>query len=281
MTSSPWLGINYSQARWTGYSKSIIDDDLDYLRQHFNHLRAFYPDYNDPAIAYESTKHVITSAKAKGFTVMWGITAANSGFNDSTWENFTARVKIEAGWANANGVDIFCVGNEEENHRGPTASDAIIRDRIRTLAGEVKALYPNLKIAYCIAQGRQPGWISDNNKGALDHLTLNCYGDEGNFGLFQNNISSLAAVYGSNTFISEWNIDSTWSEITTDEQTRAEQIALRFDYLKRLGIRAYFFAYQWNASGNPFSGRLLHQNEGVREHRPLWNVIISGRRWFF
>lgn len=96
------------------YNATQMNSDLDYLSLFTNKLRVAVPTFSD-ASAVARMRLAAQACIAKKFNTMYGVGAGGTRLNQANFSVFAAAVVAEAVWANANGVQKFTVGNEEES----------------------------------------------------------------------------------------------------------------------------------------------------------------------
>ena len=111
-----WLGLNYSSIL-----ASLQDVDLTSLRRNrISKLRTSLPSYQNAAYITQ-TRATALKCKAHGFYTIYGISSNSIDDGDymisnNNWSDYVAAATTEATWAEANGIDEFQIGNEEETH---------------------------------------------------------------------------------------------------------------------------------------------------------------------
>jgi hypothetical protein len=259
----PGLGMNLgSTFNFTAaYPSAQVVADLAYLKAcGFTAIRVAMPDYAD-AGGVANMRRLALDAKAAGFYVSYGVTAAGT-MNATTFNGaYQTAVYAEAAWARTNRIDEFHVGNEIENHiDNTTVTQADVRAWCRAAATAVKNAGYTGVVSYCVPQGfttKSAAWAADAaaGLGGLDLLGLNVYGDDyldsnQNFSYY---LSQLVNAYPpGKVYVSEFNMWYTWNPPLTDAEISA-QVLSRLAVVKGLVSRAMFFA--WRFANDGFSAQ--------------------------
>lgn len=274
---------------WSGLGMGqVFDSDVASMARQCNYLlshgirdiRVSLPDPNavDVTLFYEPIKRAIS----EGMRVVWGVTSANTTLTASNYSAFRTLVLSAATWSQANGVYEFQIGNEEETHcDNTTLTVAALRDNLKLLATDVKAIFTRGNISYSPSSHVNTAeWISAWNtlgKGDIDRMGLNVYRDTGTTfdNAWKTNIDNLVANWGTDCLITEWNVSwrstNSWS---TDEEKQASGIGEMLEYIKTSGItRAYFFCWVSENFGIW---------DGASTYKLPWNNLSTnnGRKWF-
>lgn len=252
------LGINVANDTNAGnYDAGVLTADLQYLLgRGIHHVRVRSP-YYDNAADIACMKAVSLVAKGLGMYVTAGISAATP-FAAAAQAAYTTAIDAFFAWAQTNSIDECSVGNEMELHvNGTTMLAADVRPFVRGLATRVKGNGYTGKVTYAASQGTTLlGWIFDGNAGNLDYVSVNVYGvsvDDAD-GWFEYYARQMANVYGVRTYVSEWNIYTTWATVTAalSPAQIATEVTSRLALLRASAFsRAFFFT--WKMLDDAFS----------------------------
>lgn len=247
------MGINF------GYSllsdTNIIKRDLQYLGRYTSKLRFTIPSYDD-ATGIANVKAMIAIARDMGFETTFGVTAAGFGHNAAYVDGWMAAIAGHAAWADANGVDIFYIGNEEDWFAtaapdGPGGitgyTPAQIQSMVLDKAVTLKAAYPNMQIVYSTSEGTILAWdtlASDGRFDSLDALGVNCYNAD-----FTGTLDYMLTLgFASKLYLSEWNDEQNYPSGGHSAADYRAIILGRRRAIEQRGLRAYFFAWDWGGS---------------------------------
>lgn len=257
------LGINVgTQFSWDQNNDlTQFNADLDYLKAvGFTKVRVTQPLY-DGATRFSNPdgflkwRNMCAEAKARNFYVIWGL--GESGITSANWAAAKQAFKDEAIAAQATGdVDVFSLGNELQiNHDGSITNLTIDTD-IAALATDLKENHGiTMDLITSVAQNNLGSWPSLGiaGMGGLDAVTLQVYGEYNNFPNFKSNIDTMLSIFGvSKTYITEFNLDSSWSiPWSLNETLLSNGLKQRMDYIRASGMTdAYFYIYR-NSGANP------------------------------
>lgn len=273
---------DYEFDHWEGDTQigmcieDIYDENFDtkideLLANGFTQIRITISDFNLPDDV-DIAKGKVLIAIAKGANATWGIGCSNITLTAANWDSYRNVVLAQAQWAQDNGVYEFVIGNEEERHNDDTTiTDAQVRNNIRSLATEVKAIFTNGQVTYGNACLFLTDWINEG-MGDLDQIGWMVYGDED----WLNNVDTIISAFGTDrAYINEWNVDSGgyYQVPTRTEADEAIIITEMLGYFKVKGItRTFFFLYSipfWYQE-NSFEVR---KTDGT--YRQLWNSLLS------
>lgn len=271
-------------------------NELAYIKSTgINKLRANIIDFNDQIAnnnTYKGQQNLVLEALRMGFYVIFGLTSNPTTLTSTNFGNYITAVLDVALWAQENcaaypGMFELCIGNEEENHIDGSLTMQQVRDELRTLAADSQLVYTAGPISTAIAQGKEDNWITTDagNISGLDKLSINVYGHSGAFDSFVTIINKMVTQYGSNTYISEFNLHSNWSGVKAGgitvgnkgfEDEYYTEIARRVDFIAASGMTsAYFFTHHENT--DLYSIR-LENTSSYGLMRPVWNALVGGRR---
>ena len=337
------LGINFGGDFVAGgtFPNATATADLAYLRSKVNYLRTSIPAYTN-STGNANARAVSLAAKALGFNVLHGICTPSSTTRQANWSTYTTAVLAEATWAQANSIDAFAIGNEEELHAqtslssltssGTTATatfssahnfvdqstvtislaananyngtftitvtssttftyvmpgsattpdtgtaraqditKAQMGTKIRALATNVKTVFFGT-VTYSALQGSFDDYIT-NGKGDLDIMSLNNYGSVGGTTDYENNIKLLQGAFGASFWLTEFNLDNSWTRITDTDANVARRVMERLAINTKYGIRSYFYA--WKTGNGDFAAKFSNG-----DYRLLWPYLIGERPVF-
>lgn len=250
-----WSGleINYGADQLSGnHNLSNVAGDLQLMwNLGFRKIRIAGSNYGYTA-GVDDTFNTAVLAKAFGFYVMWGVGNNPGGFapdTDANWPAYIVGVTAAADRAQTAGFDEFIVGNEIEYSETVTHQLTSSVQKIKDLATVVKGHFSGV-VSYSVAQsamdyvGAPGGWI-ETGKGSLDLLAYNVYGDSGSFESFKQKITTFYGVFGSNMYISEWNLAASSSQFPTTESDQGIALGQRLDFIISSGVpRAHFFTFR-------------------------------------
>lgn len=206
-----------------------------------------------------ASKLGILQAVAAGFTVIVNI---NGPATDANWSSvYTPNVLTLVSWCQANGVSIVEIGNELEGNKNLTN----LISKLLVLGTSAKSLCTTTLVSYAILQDHlESSWEalgSAGIAGSLDKLGYNAYGDTLNLQNqtvddveWQGKINAMQAAFGSQLYLSEWNLPYTWPFPVSDA-VQATQLIARVAFLKSINMENYFFTYSWT-NNNDFYGFL-------------------------
>lgn len=260
-----WSSSQYNEAQILADLNELWDAGIRYIRLVSN---------LDRPGGVENIRKAALLAKAKGFYVLYGATWASPQLNSSNYDTYEGMILVEAQWAQDNFMNEFSMGNEIEGHSDDvTLPKVILRGKLRATATLVKAIYTRGPVSYSVAQiGQAWGWRVDANKGDIDYLDLNVYGDNTNrgFAVFKEQVDLWLAIFP-NSQITEWNIHYSWPPILAlDESLQLIEIYKRYEYIKRKFTRAYFFTWRWGGAGDNFVVKTM-----TDVYRPWWPLLKS------
>lgn len=198
-------------------------------------LRIVYNGFNDV-----QSEALALFAKSHGFYVISGGEWAM--LDRSQLAQYRAQAIQQAKWAQANGIDQFSVGNEQEA-RLSGISFSEWANEVVALAADLRVFYSG-KVSY-EASGYFPDNWASVNLGSLDLLGLNLYGGYAfnAHGLEEN----IAAHGASHVYMSETNCDvvhvcKTDAELATE--MKGDLLRLMHEF-----PQTGFYLYTWRAAG--------------------------------
>lgn len=277
------LGMNYGANvnNSDAYPTSQVAADLAYLKRYVTRLRIALPNYADETGSVANCRHAATDSIAAGFYTTYGVCGggANS-ITTETWPAFSAKVQVEAAWAQANGISELQIGNEEESKIDGSMTAQDLRDNLRTLATACQAIFTRGPLSYSVAQGNptnSAAWASEGDLGDIDLLGLNVYG--GNPTATPDAkfyADTTFAAFGARAYISEFNCFHTWAPVVAalDEEAITREVAQRYKMLRDTGLTPiYFFNWRW-----PITDEFACQKVDGTLHL-MWQSLVGGRRW--
>ena len=266
--------------KWSGLGMVGFWPQVDtylttWINNGFIDLRLDIPDYQYAPVLSQSKEHVLR-AIAAGARVIWGV--SSNSFNNSAytitaanWSLFRQAVLNAAQWAQDNGLYEFQIGNEEESHNDDTTlTDTQLRNNLKSLATEVKAIFTNGNVSYSCRALDIDNWVS-LGKGDIDILAGNIYRGAGSSynDDWKAHITNLVNAFGADgTYITEFNLSaSSLDDYSTDEAVQAEALTEMIEYIKDSGItRALYFVWQSDNHG-------VVKNDGT--YRLLWQSLLN------
>lgn len=235
-------GMNYGNqfAFDTPYPTLKANTAINIQKLYWGSMRVSLCQFEDNN-GIDNTKTLALAAKAAGFYVSWGVTAG-SGMTLAKWNLFISRLPTYAAWAQANGIDEFMLGNEEDLHNNPAnVSSATVRSNILSAVAGVRVVYAG-NISYSFSQENLDAWGALNTSG-ISPMTMNVYD---NFDNFKQLIVDHIGYFGNRAQLSEWGAEHPFIGMAmTNEQYRVE-LKARQDYIDSKGIKAYFFTFDDN-----------------------------------
>lgn len=262
------FGVNYNgtQSDWTkhlAYFKAIGA----------THIRPTMPQYGYP---YDSTKNTLWRNCAQtflnaGFYVTWGITSSGaSSLTSSTWPNYHDSVVAEAAYLQSQGIIFsdFELGNElDMSIDGTTITQVQLYTNVQQLALDVKAVYSG-RISYALS-GAYSVWQASwqGGLGHLDVISVHPYGNINvnaqtvSFGNVNNILSYMPTYYGTNWYVSEFNLDASNANLQALSQAASvTNMQTMFNSITASGTSTAL-VYKWNqgvdVTLNNFAGGLL------------------------
>lgn len=227
-------GINYGNlfAFDTTYPTAQVTSDIAFWSNYCGCVRIALCQYADTN-GINNTKTAALAFKAAGFYVSWGITAGSNQTLNS-WNTFVSNLPTYAAWAQANGMDEFMLGNEEDFHNNSgNVTSAQVRSDLKGAVAGVKAVFSRI-VSYCFDQGSLSAWNSIG-PGSIDMMGINVYSD------IQNVINNHITDFGSKAFISEWAADHPFIGMNmTNEQYRVELLN-RTTFIESKNMKFNFF----------------------------------------
>jgi hypothetical protein len=249
---------------------SLLDIDLDELKKaRYYEIRANLASYIAGAQQTRSMNSV-SHITSRGLKAVWGLTAGS--LDAATWVDYRVAVLAAAAWAEANGVDEFQLGNELDGKvDGITLTVEQLRENLKSLATEVKAIYKRGKVSYSTFYYNE--WIAAG-KGDIDIISLNVYkGTVLGMG-YKTQINLLIDAFGLDGFnITEFSISAiTLDTYSTDEKAQAAGVLEMIEYIKSKDVKdAYFFSSRDDRWGyKKLSG----------QHRKIWDVLKTANGYY-
>lgn len=231
-------GVNYGH-NFAGhtYSATQANKDLDELKAAgVTAVRLYIGTAGTDEQVF--TEKLAILAKQKGFIVTWGVCTGGSVNTAAEWSTYLHNLDGYAAWANANKVDYFTLGNEEELKPGHTHLQ--VQNDIRTVAAHLKTVYPNLKTTYAAAA--YPADVTAwSNTGQLDEIGFNLYVD------FPNMTKVIAQ--NPKAVLSEWNTDDGLNAVHGSQSRWASALVADRNAINAANLKAYLFVIRGNGGG--------------------------------
>jgi hypothetical protein len=244
------MGNDQSSTWGLPYQSVQNANDLAYLKGKVSRIRialAYGLDAND----VRNLKTLAIEAKQRGFYVQFGITAGSDASVTTYYNQWLSRdIVATAAWAQANHIDEFAIGNEEDWYNEvlgayTTKTPREVRDDIRNIVPEVRKVYSG-SIVFADAEGTIDDWIQEGI-GGLDRIYFNVYDTLPNF---QAIISKIASNFGTkHGGIAEWSAEHGYNEMIwggMSPQQYAQEIMNRAAIVKSSGLPAYLFTLRTN-----------------------------------
>ncbi len=227
-------GVNYGIGL---YPSNKLDNDLSFLRKHFDYIRIAYPRYDSSAIEY--WQNMCVKAKDKGFDVMWGITCPS----DGNWPDFIAKFKELVPWAVKHNIN-YGVNEEMYHNNDAVISDSQILASLQTTALAIKKRFPFLRLHMSVAGDGELDKVS--SLGAFDFIGLNQYGTLADH---KQNIDKLIDRYKEHGIVTEFSTGRGFDPAFGDEASWKADIAARIKYMKSRDVQNYYlYTYDYNPS---------------------------------
>jgi len=200
-------------------------------------LRIVYNGFNDV-----QAEALARFAKVRGFYVIsggeWGM------LDRGQLPQYRAQAMQQAKWAQANGIDQFSIGNEQEARLSGISFSRWANEMV-ALAADVRA-YFSRTVSYEADSNFADDWTKAD-LGSLDLLGLNSYG-----GYPRNALSlreNMAAHGESHVYMSETNCDIKGNPLCKTDAGLASE--LKDDLLRLIGEhpQTAFYVYTWRAVG--------------------------------
>lgn len=221
----------------------------------------------------QHSKEAVVRAKNAGAYVFWGV--SGDSITASNWPDQRIAILDAAAWAQANGVDEFAIGNEEEYKvDGTTITVAQVQANLKSVATEVQSIFTRGPVSYNTSKDFLYDWIS-LGKGNIDTFGLNLYlgGQWGYDDTWMDAIDDAYAEWGSEAFLSEFGPSYTnLADYSTDETTQADGVQEMMDYCSYVGLGpAYYFCYYDDA--RPFGPAGFGALKTDDTYRELWDTL--------
>lgn len=272
------MGINFGYSLLSDTDQ--IKHDLQYVGRYTRKLRFTIPSYDD-ATGIANVKVMVAIARDMGFETTYGVTAAGFGHNAAYIDGWMAAIPGHAAWADANGVDIFYIGNEEDWFATPAPdgpggitgyTPADIQDMVLDMAVTLKAAYPNLQIVYSTSEGTIVAWdalAADGRFDSLDALGINSYNAD-----FDGTLDYMLTLgFASKMYLSEWNDEQNYPDGGKSAAAYRAIILERRRNIEARGIKAYFFTFDWGGAYGTGDDWGLSNGDGT--YKPGLEQIFS------
>ncbi|HWZ65361.1 MAG TPA: hypothetical protein VNX65_01025 [Patescibacteria group bacterium] len=248
------IGNDQSSTPNSPYQSAQNEADLAYLKGKVSRIRialAYGLDAND----VRNLKRLAIEAKKQGFYVQFGITAgADSDINTYYNRWLSDDIVATAIWAQANHIDEFAIGNEEDWYRQflnayNAKTPREIRDDVRAKVADVRKVYSG-SIVYADAESNLDDWIHEGI-GGLDRIYFNVFDSQPNF---QNIITKIVDNFGvDHGGITEWAAEHGYNEMLQSgmsPEQYGKEIMDRAAIVKKSGLPAYMFTLRMDPSGS-------------------------------
>ncbi len=269
-------GINYGIGQLDDLK---IEQDLDFLRQHFRYIRISYPTYDSTSLPY--WQDICVRARRKGLRVVWGISAKP--LTSANIDAFCAKYVELAPWAAKYGIVLGM--NEEMLHNNDTEiSDAVVLAKIKEAAQIAKTNIPNVKTILSVAgsvggTGEMDKLIA-GGKGAFDYVGINQFGF---LAEHKANVDKLVAAFGGYTSVTEFNTGRGFDTGYGTDESRKADIKARMDYAHKSKVgtattdiaTAYFYTYAHNSEKGT-NGSIkwdIRTTDSPRAHHPAFDIF--------
>jgi Glycosyl hydrolase catalytic core len=145
--------------------------------------------------------------------------------------------------------------------------------KIKELAAACQPIFTRGPITYSIAQSYHQIYIDSGMTPDtdLDKMSINIYGAN-SLSTFTSTIDTCYTAFGTNLWVTEFNIHETWSSSSVRGMTPstpgwdlvwADQIMYRLNYIKNKGIQTAYFFMGWNSSSGANNQFCLFFNEST------------------
>lgn len=257
-----WIGNAINVGLYGGYPFYTTQDFFDSFRKDMQRLKSsgftmIRIGGTDPAYgtAYGSSKTCALIALEEGMEVILGITkvVAVAPLSTSNWATHKQNILNLAQWCQDNGVQICSIGNEEEEHINGTFTVSQIQDNYKSVAVEAQAIAPDVTIIYSAtaALNRISEWDAKGiTPGTdIDKICFQPYGgNQYDLAGFKTQVTNAYNAFGTDTWITEWNLFYNWGSVTMPEYRKKEETEKRLKIIEESGIeRAYYFTYKRDA----------------------------------
>jgi|ERR1035437_2433767 hypothetical protein len=224
------------------------------------------------------------------------------GLTAAVWNQYVSSTLSECAYLVSIGANFndYSIGNELENYVDDnTLTAAQLRTNAGVLAAQIKAI-PGWTMpvswscddGYYTSSGTKTGnwaaWVSNGLQG-LDLISIHPYGNiltTQNYSYFTpgsfSNVAAIATAFGTQCYVSEFNLDSTGTDILK-LSTEQAIMAMRYCYatIKSSGIQQAM-VYTWcqylnNTSGD--QGFVMQNTDG--SFNPMWDVLLGNDRRTF
>lgn len=287
------VGVNYK-------SLTKVSQDITYfntiglktIRMHIPTLNPIPQTWSQPLNANFRT--IAKQFHDAGRYVIWGLSW--TGITSANLEAYKTAVVAEATYCQANSVcDEFVVGNEFETHLGANSglTTADVRNWVRgTLAPAVKAVF-NGKVSYAIEHSLATSdghgsalWAAEGKGSSLDLVSLNTYGvwiqntTEIRYSpTYVVTVPPMAAAFGSNWYISEFNVAEGTQYGQMPESRKAAEARAAISYFKKMKVPAIcWFQYRGYADSDVDTQiQMMFSDDTYRE---IWTVIAHSDKVF-
>lgn len=226
---------------------------------------------------------------SRGFYVIWGQTNVSSGrgSSEATWDAYVTSVMANAALSESYKISEFQIGNEMHYRiDGTTLTQAQLRNKLRSLATQVKGVFSGV-ISYSFdVNGEGENWISEG-KGDIDKIGFNYYNEwtSGRY-MWYTGVNPilplLVAEFSDSLYLTEYNLDSDSDRtLSIPADIKIREFRTLYKIIKDSGVSsAYIFQYSgWKSeSDDGFCMRLVNGS-----FSNSWDIIKTDnrRRTFF
>lgn len=154
------------------------------------------------------------------------------------------------------------------------------------LAAPSQSIFTRGPIVYSLTQDYQSEWITAGFTPGVDVdvIGYNCY-ETNNFSTFKSRVDSVYSAWGSNVWITEFNVHETWASTNIGgftptkrgfDDKYASELLRMFNYIKSKGIEQAYVFSAWNANQTFFNVFTLYYHTGAPGVDPVGVEITGG-----
>ena len=289
------LGVNYKakQENWAAdaaYFKSI---GLTCIRPNLSSVPATWVIGSEASGGYAFWRNCAKYFADRSFWVTWGVSGlsgADTGMTATQWGQYHDSVVAEAEYCQSIGLSLGCfeIGNEIEGKiDGTTLTNAQLVTNLKQLATDVKAVYSLSPIGYsCYDRGDTfYDQFITQGLGDIDFIGLHPYGNIANGGQAIKNggynaLQKMVTAFGSKCIVTEFNIDSTDSNILkVTEDEKVASMRRLYGMIRSAGVKKAM-VYSWVGWLNVDNQFAMKNTDGSFNN--YWDVLLTdnGRRTF-
>lgn len=282
------LGTNYN-----GQSTQYAADFAYWKSVGLQSVRVNIPNYVYPynSATNATWRNCAVTVKQAGFYTIWGTTSTPHGaLTSAMWQNYHDAVVAEAAYCQSQGYifDYFEIGNELDlSIDGTTITQTQLYTNLQQLYLDVKAVYSGL-VGYTLSASYAvwaPYWTA--GAGNFPLISINMYGNINlsngtvNF-LNVNNILAYGPTYfGSNWFLSEFNIDSNNANLQAFPASLSVYYMSQMISLIEAANVSKFLGFKWSqGTDGVFNNQALGllANGGMN---PMWFKLFASQPRFY